>query len=151
VWHDLYAENDAGTRRNLESLANSVSHFREAIHHIAESQGEPLPISQQLEKARQRQQSSQRRVILEWAAAMAVCVALLLPGIGYFQHRAAHLREQQRLALEQREADAALLDQVANEVSEGVPDSMRPLAELDTDYTSSQISLDGTENNNGTE
>jgi hypothetical protein len=150
---DLYAESDAATKRSLEGLANSISHFREAVHHIAEQQAPALSIATQLEQARKRRHSAQRRVMIEWAVAMALCVALLLPGIGYYRDRAVQAREQQQKqaqVLSQREADAALLDQVASEVSEDVPDSMRPLAEMDSDYASSQISSGKAEKNNGT-
>jgi hypothetical protein len=148
---ELYTDSDAATKRGLEGLANSISHFREAVHHIAERQAEPAAIAQQMERARRRRQSAQRRVMLEWAAAMALCVALLLPGIGYYRNHVSQVREQQqKQALQQRESDAALLDQVASEVSEQVPDSMQPLAEMDSDYASNQVSSGKAERNNGT-
>lgn len=151
---ELYPENDAASKRSLEGLANSISHFREAICHIAGQQAQPLSVSQQLERAERRRQSARRRIMIEWAAALALCVALVLPGVGYYRDHASQMRrQQQRQAqlLKQREADAALLDQVASEVSEEVPDSMRPLAEMDSDYASNQISSKQMEKKNGTQ
>jgi len=146
---ELYSDSAAATRQSLEGLASSISKFREAVRHIAENQAEPISVSQQLEQARRRRQSAQRRVMLEWVAAMALCVALLLPGIGYYRDHAARQRQQQQKALQQREADSALLDQVASEISEEVPDSMRPLTEQDSDYAGKQISTGETEKTNG--
>jgi hypothetical protein len=148
---EMYTDSDAATKRRLEVLANSISHFREAVHHIAGNQAQPASIAKQLEGAQRRRQSAQRRVMLEWVAAMALCVALLLPGIGYYRNHVSQVREQkQAQALRQRESDAALLDQVAIEVSEEVPDSMQPLAEMDSDYVSDQVLSGKTEKNNGT-
>jgi predicted anti-sigma-YlaC factor YlaD len=137
--YELYAENDAATKRSLEGLANSISQFREAVRHIAEEQ-QNVPAVQALEQASHRRQSVRRRIMLEWSAAAALCMGLLVPGIGYYRSYNTHLREQQQQAQKQREADSALLDQVASEVTEDVPDSMRPLAGTDSDYTSKQIS-----------
>ena len=148
---DLYPESDAATKRSLEGLANSISQFRDAVRHIADQQAQPVPsVSQWEQQAQRRKQSTQRRVMLEWAVAMAVCVALLLPGIGYYRSYNARLEQEQAQMLKQQEADALLLDQVTSELSEAVPDSMRPLAEMDSDYASNQISVGETEKQNGT-
>jgi Tfp pilus assembly protein PilN len=145
---ELYPESDAATKRSLEGLANSISQFREAVRHIAEQQA--APSASQWEQAQRRKQATQRRVMLEWVAAMVLCVALLLPGIGYYRSHSARVQEQQAEMLKQQEADAVLLDQVTSEISETVPDSMRPLAEMDSDYASNQISTGDTEKKNGT-
>lgn len=154
---EFYPESDATTKRSLEGLANSISQFREAVHRIAEQQGEQaawqsgqIP-GQILDQARRRRRSAQRRVMLECAVAMVLCVAMALPGIGYYRHHSARVREQQQAqAQRQREADAALLDQVASEISETVPDSMQPLAEMDADSASDETSAMRTERKNGT-
>jgi hypothetical protein len=147
---ELYPDGDAATKRSLEGLANSISQFRAAVRHISE-RGEMAPAAWQLEQARRRRQSAQRRVLLEWAVAMVLCVTMLAPAVGVYRNHNARVREQQlEQALKQREADAALLDQVTSEISEAVPDSMRPLAEIDSDYASNQVSTGETEKKNGT-
>ncbi len=135
---EMYPECDAATKRDLEGLANSISQFRAAVHHVAGREDEPVPVMQQLERARQRKHSAQRRVMLEWAIAMALCVAALVPAVGYYRDHAAQMHAQQMRLLQQREADTALLDQVTSELSEAVPDSMQPLADMDADYMSYQ-------------
>ena len=147
---DLYPESDAATKRDLEGLANSISHFRTAVHHAAGQQASPLPIARQLERAAQRKRSAQRRIMLEWAVAMALCIAALVPATSYYHtHEARQQAQRQAQLLKQREADAALLDQVASELSESVPDSLRPLADMDADYTSNQTTIKETEKTNG--
>jgi hypothetical protein len=82
---------------------------------------------------------------------MVLCVTMLVPAVGYYRNHTARVREQQQeQALKQREADAALLDQVTSEISEAEPDSMRPLAEMDSDYASYQTSTGEMEKKNET-
>ncbi|MCL6463441.1 MAG: hypothetical protein K6T49_02855 [Acidobacterium ailaaui] len=141
-------ESDAATRRDLENMAYAIRQFRAAVWHIAEQEG-PRPTLIQLEQAARRRRSAQRRIMLEWAFAALAGVAVLLPAAGHYRHHAqmARMAEQQQ-ALKQREADAELLDQVADEVSEAVPDAMRPLAELDSLYGSDQSATGQREKNN---
>ena len=147
---EMYPESDAATKRDLEGLANSISQFRAAVRHIAE----PTSVAWQLDKARQRRRSAQRRTMLQWAvatvAATVLCVTMLMPTVEHYRDRAAQLQAQrQEQLLKQREADTALLDQVTSELSVTVPDSMQPLEELDSDYTNNQTSIGKTEKTNG--
>jgi uncharacterized protein (DUF2252 family) len=146
---ELYPESDAATKRDLEGLANSISQFRAAVHHIAARSAESA-MDWGFEQARARSRSAQRRVMLEWAVAAALCVAALVPAVGFYHQHAAQVRaEQQAQMLKQREADTALLDQVSSELSEAVPDSMQPLAEVDADYVSYQTTAGEKEKKNG--
>lgn len=145
---ELYAESDAATKRDLEGLANSISQFRAAVHHVAARSADSA-MDWGFEQARVRRRSAQRRVMLEWAVAAALCVAALVPAMGFYREHAAQVRAaQQAQLLKQREADTALLDQVSSELSEAVPDSMQPLAETDADYVSYQTAGE-TEKKNG--
>lgn len=151
---EMYPESDAATKRDLEGLANSISQFRAAVRHIAEQQAEPASVAWQLDQARQRRRSAQRRTMLQWAvatvAATVLCVTMLVPAVASYRNHAAQLQAQrQEQLLKQREADTALLDQVTSELSVTVPDSMQPLAELDSDYTNNQTSIGKTEKTNG--
>jgi hypothetical protein len=151
---EMYPESDAATKRDLEGLANSISQFRAAVRHIADQQAEPASVAWQLDQARQRRRSAQRRTMLQWAVATAaftvLCVTMLVPTVGHYREHAAQLQAQrQEQLLKQREADTALLDQVTSELSVAVPDSMQPLAEMDSDYTNNQISIGKTEKTNG--
>ena len=145
---DLYPESDAATKRDLERLANSISQFRSAVHHVAARSADSAT-DWGFEQAEGRRWSAQRRAVLQWAAAMALCVAVLVSAVDFYRgHVAAVKAEQQAQLLKQREADTALLEQVSSELSEAVPDSMRPLAETDADYVSYQTTGE-TEKKNG--
>jgi hypothetical protein len=142
-------ENDAETKRDLEGLANAIENFRGAVRHIsANCERQAAPVALQMKQARGRRRSAQRRVMLEWAVAAGLCLAMLLPVAGHYRYEAAQAREQQQL-LEQRTADAALLDQVASEIEEPVPDAMSPLADLDAQYAGDSGSIQQGEKNNG--
>ena len=151
---EMYPESDAATKRDLEGLANSISQFRAAVRHIAERQGEQTQqVAWQLDQARQRRKSAQKRIMLEWAVAtttaIVLCLTMLVPTVEYYRNHATQLRaQQQEQLLKQREADTALLDQVTSELSEAVPDSMQPLAEMDVDYASDTTSTGKTEKKN---
>jgi len=133
---DLYPESDAATKRDLEGLANSISQFRSAVHHVAARYADSTT-GWGFEQAEARRWSAQRHAVLQWAVAMALCVAVLVPAVDFYrEHAAAVKAEQQAQLLKQREADTALLDQVSSELSATVPDSMQPLAEMDSDYAS---------------
>ncbi|HEX3436661.1 MAG TPA: hypothetical protein VHT24_07820 [Pseudacidobacterium sp.] len=145
---ELYPESDAATKRDLEGLANAISQFRAAVSHIS-AKAETVPVAVQMERARQRRRWAQRRVMLEWAFAAVAMIAMLLPGAGYYRHHAEMARERQEQALQQREADTALLDQVDSELSETVPDAMRPLADMESAYASDESSKLQGEKKNG--
>lgn len=136
---ELYPESDAASKRELEGLANSISQFREMVHVAADRQASQLPVSAQLEKAAQRHQTKQRRVMLEWAVAMVLCITAVIPVTSYYRTQAAHEKAQRQAQLmQQREADTALLEQVTSELSESVPDSLQPLADMENDYAKDQ-------------
>ncbi|HZU08641.1 MAG TPA: hypothetical protein VFA02_01960 [Pseudacidobacterium sp.] len=139
-------EDDAATRRDLEAMAHAIGRFRSAVWHIAEQESSQ-PMQVQFEQAARRRRSVQRRVMLEWAFAGFAGVAALIPAAGYYRHHQEQARiEQQQQALKQREADAQLLDQIADEVSEAVPDAMRPLAEMDAMYGQNSTGQQGKTN-----
>jgi hypothetical protein len=145
---EMYPESDAASKRDLEGLANSISQFRAAVHHVAARSSEE-GMDWGFEQARVRRRTAQRRIMLEWAVAAVLCVVALVPAVGFFRDHAKQVRaERQAQILKQREADTALLDQVSSELSEAVPDSMRPLAEMDADYVSYQTTGE-TEKKNG--
>lgn len=144
---EFYPESDAATKRELEGLANAISHFRSAVHHIAARSSEPAT-DWGFASALKRRHAAQRRLVLEWAVAAVLCVAAVVPAVGFYRNHAAQVRaEEQARLLKQREADAALLDQVTSEISEAVPDAMRPLAEMDAAYANGQGSIQPREAN----
>lgn len=140
-------DNDAATKCDLEKLTNALDQFRSVVQHIsALNEREARPIAWQLEQARERQRSAHRRRALEWVVAAVMCLAVALPLTGRYHSQALQARAQQQL-LQQRTADAALLDQVASEIEEPVPDAMRPLEDSDSVYATDSSVQQGDKNN----
>jgi hypothetical protein len=113
--------------------AASIGLFRIAMHSIAEREtARPVP-SDWLIPARQRQRRAQRRVVLAWACAAALCVAVV-PRATHHPHDVSHngAAAPPAAVAQTEESYTALLEQVDNEVSAPVPDSLAPLTELDS-------------------
>ena len=127
------AENELEPRGEV---AASIKLFHDAMHSIADRATErPVP-SDWLIPARRRQRSGQRRMILAWSCAAALCFSVVPltvhtahPGIA---PPPPTVSNAQPAAVEQPTSEDALLEQIDNEVSESVPSSLAPLSELDS-------------------
>ena len=134
--------------------AASIDLFRIAMHSIAEREtARPVP-SDWLIPARQRQRRAQRRVVLAWACAAALCVAVV-PRATHHPHDVSHngagATAPPAAVAQTEESYTALLEQVDNEVSAPVPDSLAPLTELDSwnsNSSTTESSLNTTEKKN---
>jgi hypothetical protein len=135
-------------------LANSIELFRAAMHSIAGRETTHPGTAEWLMPARRRHRSAQRRTVLAWACAAALCFAAVPLSI----HKpvapsgnvAGHFAEPSH----DDASDTALLEQVDNEIAAPVPSSLSPLTELDSwNSTSSttESSLDKTEKKNVTQ
>jgi|SRR5271170_5889528 len=113
-------------------FAAAISDFRTAVHHIAEREtSKPVPASW-LIPARRRHKSAQRRIVLAWSL-VAACAALLCIGTLPLLHQTKPVVDPPVVAHQNNPSDdTALLEQVDNAVSESVPSSLAPLADLDS-------------------
>jgi len=109
-------------------FASALSDFRSAVNHVAEREtSKPVP-SSWLVPARQRHRSTQRRLILAWT-----CAALLCIGAVPLLHQTKPVVAPPVVAHQDNPGDdTALLEQVDSAVSESVPSSLAPLADLDS-------------------
>jgi 4-amino-4-deoxy-L-arabinose transferase-like glycosyltransferase len=121
---------------NLEptgEFAASIQNFRSVIRHIAARETASPVAANWLAPARQRRRSAQRSMVLGWACAALLCLATL--PLSTHSHPATPHPVAQAAAsvVESGTAlpDQALLDQVDTDVSESVPSSLAPLAELE--------------------
>lgn len=128
--------------------AASIHLFRIAMHSIAEREtARPVP-SDWLTPARQRQRRAQRKVVLAWACAAALCFAVVPNAMHHSQKpldpsQRGSLTDSRAAVAQTEESYTALLEQVDNEVSAPVPDSLAPLSELDSwNSTSSNLSTE---------
>lgn len=134
--HDLEPSGD---------LAAGIRDFRAAVTHVAERETtRPLAIDW-LAPARKRRRSHQHRLVLGWACAAALCFATvpfaIMPLTSHsnppLDH---HMVAQQAPApiIESNEPESSgLMEQIDADVSESVPSSLAPLAELGSTDTAS--------------
>lgn len=137
-------------------FATAIRNFRAALTHLAERESARPMAADWLAPARKRRRSHQHRLILAWACAAALCVAALPFAPLPFGHQPepatvtrAAIEPAGSAALGPKAAtERTLLEQVDEQVSEPVPSSLAPLAEMDnwgnaSTNTASDSSLGG--------
>ena len=128
-------------QNNLEptgEFAASIRDYRSAVTHVAEREtSRPLTASW-LAPARKRHRNAQQRMALAWSACAALLCFATLP---FFNHSRPSPIHQAAPAVAAAaapavapnpESDTALLEQVDSDISESVPPSLAPLADLDS-------------------
>jgi hypothetical protein len=148
---DAVQDNPANeTREEVREIAEALSLYRSAMQHIAEREaGRPFarPIADP-HPAR----TIRFGLLVAPALTAAVAAAVLVPVYGHFHHQhgappiviTAQTPNDTHAAVD----DTALMNQIDSEVSEDVPDALRPLADLsDQSTTTSAVS----EKNNATQ
>jgi hypothetical protein len=152
----IAAENDLEPRGET---AASIELFRDAMHSIAERATErPVPTDWLL-PARRRHRTAQRRMVLAWTCAAALCFAAVPLSLHTSRpvdpaHAlSAKVVVAQPAPAQPPESESALLEQVDNAIAEPVPSSLAPLTELDSwnSTTSSTDSSIHTEKTNVTQ
>jgi len=134
-------------------FAAGVRDFRAAVTHVAEREtARPVAIDW-LAPARKRRRSHQHRLVLGWACAAALCFATvpfaIMPLTTHSNPAPIHVAQQAPTPLVQAkepENGSGLMEQIDADVSESVPSSLAPLAELgstDTASTSGDSPFDG--------
>jgi hypothetical protein len=126
-------------QNNLEpsgELAASIRDFRSAVTHVADREtARPVP-ENWLVPARKRRRGRQQRVALAWVCAALLCL-IALPWPTHSRPAPAQPAMQTAAAAPAPESDTALLQQVDANISDSVPPSLAPLAELDSWNTAS--------------
>jgi hypothetical protein len=137
---------DAAIEREQWELAESLQLFRSAVHHIAERESSRLPMPQW--------GSFWQRLRLApgwpfgWALAAALCLSVL--PFWMHSHGAVPKAATASVAVTHPAefvSDEALLSQINDAVSQDVPDSLRPLAQLDSWSSSTQATQKQSEKN----
>lgn len=132
-------------------FGEDLRNFRAAVHQAAERETpQPVPFGW-LNAAKRRRRDAQRRLVLALAS-VATCAGLLLAGALPLLHHSktagvpSHIMSH---VMQQNTDDTALLEQVDTAISESVPSSLAPLAELDdwssTRSTNNEIPLNKSE------
>lgn len=122
-------------------FAASIRDFRSAVTHVAERETSRMVSPNWLAPAQKRRRSAQQRMALAWACAALLCLATL----PFFSHHATIHQAPPAVAAvaPAPESDTALLEQVDTDVSESVPPSLAPLADLDSLDAASSNTLSG--------
>jgi hypothetical protein len=130
------SEPDA-TRDEVRDLAEALSLYRSAMHHVADREAArpfvPAPRPARIVGF---------RFLLAPALAAAIAAAALVPAYSHFHHHSDSgpvAKNGQPNAADARAAvdDTVLMNQIDSELSEDVPDALRPLADVSDQTTSS--------------
>jgi hypothetical protein len=138
---DAVADKTAnGTREEVREIAEALSLYRSAMQHIAEREA-GRPFAQTIADRRPAR-TIHFRLVLAPALAAAVAAAVLVPVYGHFHHHdgagpapVVKIAHQNAIDTHAAVDDTALMNQIDSEVSEDVPDALRPLADLSDETT----------------
>jgi hypothetical protein len=128
------------SREGIREIAEALSLYRAAMHHIADREAAGHPIVQGF-AARRPARTIGFRLLLAPVLAAAVAAGVFVPVYGHFHHHgsSAITAKTQPNPADNRAAvdDTALMNQIDSELSEDVPDALRPLADLSEQSTTS--------------
>ncbi|HVT97330.1 MAG TPA: hypothetical protein VHE33_07455 [Acidobacteriaceae bacterium] len=136
------------SRDDIRDLAEDLSLYRSAMHHLAESEAARRPFVAEARPAH----SFHLRLLLAPALAAAVAAGVFVPVYSHFHHRHPAVATASQAAPDPTEArasidDSALMNQIDSDLSENVPDALQPLADL-SDQATTKNSV--SENKNAT-
>lgn len=135
-------------------LGKSIRDFRAALNHVAEREtATPMLTANWLGPARKRLRRHHQHLALAWTCAAVLCAATTLPFMVHSHAGAVHPVVQTISATTAtvEAPQSGLLEQVDEDVSESVPSSLAPLAEMDnwnSANASNENSTQPTENTN---
>jgi hypothetical protein len=130
------SEPDA-TREDIRDLAEALSLYRSAMHHVAERE-----VARPFVAERRPASAIRFRFVLAPALTVVLAVAALVPVYSHFHRHhdgIATANNAQASPADARAAvdDTVLMNQIDSELSEEVPDALRPLADVSDQTTSS--------------
>lgn len=136
-------------REEIREIAEALSLYRSAMHHVADRAADqtvvrPLFAGQRPARA--------LRLLLTPALTAAVVIGILVPVSSYSHRHPVLVRPHPQVAQENTQAladvdDTVLMNQIDSEVSQDVPDALRPLADLSDQAASTATA---SENKNAT-
>lgn len=135
---DAAANSEAdATREEVREMAETLSLYRSAMHHIAEREA-ARPFASERPPAR----TARLGLFLAPALAAAVAAAVLTPVYSHFhRHPSVPVPVVQTTEKDAGNVatidDTALMNKIDSELSEDVPDALQPLADLSDQTTSS--------------
>ncbi len=124
-----------GTREEVREIAEALSLYRSAMHHVAEREA-ARPFA-----AEQRPRRTMGfRLLLAPALTAAIAAGVLVPVYAHYHDHHTVAKKDTSTKTNQSVAsmdDTALMNQIDSEVSEDVPDALEPLAAMSEQTTTS--------------
>jgi hypothetical protein len=133
------------SREDVRDLAEALNLYRAAMHHVAEREVARRPMLHGMAEPH-RSHAFHLRILLAPALVTAVAAGVLVPVYSHLHHRpsgsSSVASHTQPLTTEARASvdDTALMNQIDSDLSEDVPDALRPLADL-SDQTATTNSV----------
>ncbi len=126
-----------GTREEVREMAEALSLYRSAMHHLAERE-----VARPFAAERRPSHTMRFRLLLAPALTALIAAGALVPVYTHFHdhHTGTVAKNGTETKTTQSVAsvdDTALMNQIDSEVSEDVPDALRPLADLSDQATTS--------------
>jgi len=124
-----------GTREEVREIAEALSLYRSAMHHVAEREAARPFVAE-----RRPSHTMRFRLLLAPALTAAIAAGVLVPVYAhYHDHHTVAKREAPTKTNQSMASmdDTALMNQIDSEVSEDVPDALEPLAALSEQTTTS--------------
>jgi hypothetical protein len=130
------SEPDA-TREDIRDLAEALSLYRSAMHHVADRE-----VARPFVAERRPASAIRFRFVLAPALTVVLAVAALVPVYSHFHRHHDAITAANNAQTNPADARAAvddtvLMNQIDSELSEEVPDALRPLADVSDQRTSS--------------
>ena len=130
------------TREEVREMAEALSLYRSAMHHLAEREA-ARPFAAEPRPAR----TLRLRLILAPALTAAVAAGVLVPVYSHFHHRPTTVTDARNAQpgpadVRANVDDTVLMNQIDSELSEDVPDALRPLADPSDPGTNSSSVLE---------
>lgn len=147
---DTVVNPEGESGREMREMAEAMSLYRSAMHHIAQKHAEaaaPWTSPERLAaEAQHRARAHRMRLVLVPALGAALAAAVLAPAVGHLHHeKAAVARVEPAPATPSATVDDTdLMNQIDSDLDQDVPDALAPLADLSQPGSTNQ----STENRN---
>ena len=132
--------------REMREIAEAMSLYRSAMHHIAQKHAvAPMNQERLASEARRQARAHRMRLVLVPAMATALAAAVIAPAVGHMHHEKAAVARAVQTAPAETVAsvdDTELMNQIDSDLTQDVPDALAPLADLGSQQGSTNQSTE---------
>jgi hypothetical protein len=143
------AELQGGSSREMRELAEAMSLYRSAMHHVAQKHAEAVWVSPErlAAESRKHARAHRMRLFLVPALGAGLAAAVIAPVALHVHHEKAAVAVVAQPAPVQTVAsvdDTELMNQIDRDLTQDVPDALAPLDDLSTQQGSTNQSTENT-------